>query len=415
MTRVSTKPIEIRVSQPKSAGSDDEPTFPPYDGPAFFSYGFRPFFLGAALFAGVAVPAWILIVTGAIGSNFLYAPREWHVHEMLFGFLPAVMTGFLLTAIPNWTGRTPLRGMRLVSLWVLWLAGRLVVAAPGTVPLVAAVIDASFLVVLAAIIWREIAASGSWARSPIVVLISLYAVSNILFHVLGLRGAATDVPERMALSILLLLLTFIGGRVTPAFTAEYLAEQHSTGHPASFSRFDGLSMLLALLAALAWIVQPDGQTAGALFVAAGVANLIRVARWRGWMAWGEPLVFILTVGYGWVALSLLALGSAILGVLPAANAVHVLTTGAVGTMTLAVMTRASLGHSGRARHAGPMTVVIYVLVNLGAVLRVVAPASDAPTTLTNLLLGMAAFGWSGAYLLFVLIYGPILLRPSLDE
>jgi uncharacterized protein involved in response to NO len=166
---------------------------------------------------------------------------------------------------------------------------------------------------------------------------------------------------------------------------------------------------------LAWIVQPEGQTAGALFVGAGVANLIRVARWRGWMAWREPLVFILHVGYGWVALSLLALGGAILGVLPAANAVHVLTTGAVGTMTLAVMTRASLGHSGRARHAGPMTVVMYVLVNLGAVVRVVAPASDAPTALTNLLLGMAAFGWSGAYLLFALIYGPILVRPSLEE
>ncbi|HET6679033.1 MAG TPA: NnrS family protein, partial [Nitrospira sp.] len=103
MTRVSGKPIEIRVNQP-TAGSD-EPTFPPYNGHAFFSYGFRPFFLGAAVFAGAAVPLWILILAGAIGSGFLYAPREWHVHEMLFGFLPAVMTGFLLTAIPNWTGR----------------------------------------------------------------------------------------------------------------------------------------------------------------------------------------------------------------------------------------------------------------------------------------------------------------------
>ena len=117
-----------------------------YEGPAFFSYGFRPFFLGAALFAGVAVPVWVLIFAGAIGSSFLYPPREWHVHEMLFGFLPAVMTGFLLTAIPNWTGRTPLRGMPLVSLWILWLAGRLVVAARGALSIIAAVIDAGFLV-----------------------------------------------------------------------------------------------------------------------------------------------------------------------------------------------------------------------------------------------------------------------------
>ena len=133
------------------------------------------------------------------------------------------------------------------------------------------------------------------------------------------------------------------------------------------------------------------------------------------MAWREPLVFILTVGYGWVGLSLLALGGASLGMLPAANAVHVLTTGAVGAMTLAIMTRASLGHTGRTRHAGLMTVVIYVLVNVAAILRIVSPASDAPTALTHLLLGLSALAWSGAYLLFALVYGSILVRPSLHE
>ena len=124
MTGVSGKPVEIRVSRPAAS---DGPTFPPYEGAAFFSYGFRPFFLGAAIFAAISVPAWILIVTGAIGSNSLYAPREWHVHEMLFGFLPAAMAGFILTAIPNWTGRTPIRGPFLMSLWILWLGGRLLV------------------------------------------------------------------------------------------------------------------------------------------------------------------------------------------------------------------------------------------------------------------------------------------------
>lgn len=406
------KPIEIRVSQPRAAA---EASVPPFEGPPFFSYGFRPFFLGAALFAGVAVPAWILIVTGAIGANFLYPSREWHVHEMLFGFLPAAMAGFILTAIPNWTARAPVRGTLLVSLWVLWLAGRLVVAVPGPVPVMAAVMDAAFLVSLAAVIWREIAAARIWNRSAIGVLITLYAGANILFHVLALRGTATDVSERVALSILLLLLTFIGGRVTPAFTAEYLAAQHSAGHPSVFSRFDVLSMVLVLLGAMVWIVQPDGQTAGALFVVAGVANLIRVARWRGWLAWREPLVWILSVGYGWVALSLLALGAASLGMLPAANAVHVLTTGAVGTMTLAVMTRATLGHTNRGRHADVLTAVMYGLANVGAILRIFAPATDNPTSVTNVLLGMAALAWSGAYLLFALGYGPILVRPSLEE
>src|SRR4029453_12011847 len=148
MTRVSGKPIEIRVSKPTAAGSDDEPTLPPYDGPALFSYGFRPFFLGAALFAAIAVPAWILIVTGAIGSKFLYAPREWHFYEMLFGFLPAAMAGFILTAIPNWTGRPPIRGALLMSLFVLWLGGRLMLAFPGPIPVTAALVDAAFLVAL---------------------------------------------------------------------------------------------------------------------------------------------------------------------------------------------------------------------------------------------------------------------------
>ena len=414
MTRVAGKPIEIRVSQPAGVGSDDEPTFPPYDGPAFFSFGFRPFFLGAALFAGVAVPAWILIFAGAIGSNFLYAPREWHVHEMLFGFLPAVMSGFLLTAMPNWTGRMPLRGLPLVSLWLVWLAGRLVVAAPPA-PFLAVVVEASFLVALAGIVWREIATARMWNRLPIGALISLYAATNILFHVLALRGTPTDVSERLALSIILMLLTMIGGRVTPAFTGEYLKEQRITPPPAPFSRFDGLSILLVLLASLTWIVLPDAQVTGALLIAAGVAHLVRLSRWRGWMAWREPLVFILTVGYGWVGLSLLALGVASLGALPTANAVHVLTSGAVGAMTLAIMTRASLGHTGRPRHAGIMTVVIYVLVNLGALLRVLAPATDAPAGVTQLLLGMATVAWSGAYLLFALVYGAILIRPSLED
>jgi uncharacterized protein involved in response to NO len=409
---MAIKPREIRVSQSTAA---DEPSFPRYEGPAFFSYGFRPFFLGAALFAGAAVPAWVLIFAGAMNVNFLYGAREWHVHEMLFGFLPAVMTGFLLTAIPNWTGRVPLRGAPLVWLWGLWLAGRLMVAVSAPALTIVAVVDMAFLIVLAALIWREIAAAGSWDRAPIGLLITVYAAANVLFHVLALRDVSTDPSERVALSVLLLLLTVIGGRVTPSFTAEYLAEKRSSVRPAAFSRLDGLSMVLVLLAALAWIVQPEGQATGLLFLGAGVANLVRLSRWRGWLAWREPLVFILSVGYGWVTLSLLALGGANLGLLPAINAVHVLTTGAVGAMTLAVMTRASLGHTGHPRQAGVMTVVIYALVNVGAILRVCAPASDAPNETMNLLLGLAAVGWSGAYLLFAVVYGPILVRPGLDE
>jgi len=211
----------------------------------------------------------------------------------------------------------------------------------------------------------------------------------------------------------MVLLALIGGRVTPNFTVDFLVEQGRTEQPAPFSRYDGLSVVLVALAAVLWIVQPHAVATGLMLVAGGVANLGRLLRWYGWVTWREPLVLILHLGYGWLALSLLALGGAILGLgLPTTDAVHALTTGAVGVMTLGVMTRASLGHTGRPRHAGPLTVFIYLLVTLGALMRVVGPTTGLPT---NLVLGLAAGGWSGAYLLFAAVYGPFLLRPSLDE
>jgi uncharacterized protein involved in response to NO len=393
--------------------ADQAPEIPNYKGPAFFSYGFRPFFLGAALFAGMAIPVWIVILAGVGDSTFLYPARDWHVHEMVFGFLPAVITGFLLTAIPNWTDRPPIRGLELMLLTTLWLAGRLLLAIPWFTPLVSAIVDVGFLVAVAGLVWREIAVTKSWDRAPMGVLVSLLAGANILFHVLTLSGAETDRAERMALATVMMLLTLIGGRVTPNFTEEFLSESGRAERPAPFSRYDGLSIALVAFAVVSWIVQLESIATGWMFVAAGSANLGRLARWYGWATWREPLVLILHCGYGWFALSLFILGGSILGIgLPQEDAVHAFTAGAVGAMTLAVMTRASLGHTGRPRHAGPLTVLIYMLVNLGAVLRVFGPMTGLPA---NLVLGVAAGSWSGAYLLFAMIYGPFLLRPSLDE
>jgi uncharacterized protein involved in response to NO len=384
-----------------------------YRGPALLSYGFRPFFLGAALFAGVAVPAWIWILIQAGDSALFHTGRQWHVHEMIFGFLPAVITGFLLTAIPNWTDRPPIRGVELGVLAAVWLAGRLAIAVPWPSPSLSAVVDSAFLVAVAGLVWREIAAAKSWTHAPVGGLISLYAAANLVVHVLALRGAETEPAERMALALVTMLLAFIGGRITPNFTREFLGGQGLSNQPARFSRFDGLAVVLVGIAALVWTVQPERTATGWLLLAAGLVNLGRLSRWYGWMTWREPLVLMLHVGYGWLAISLLLLGGASLGIgLRPADALHALTTGAVGAMTLAVMTRASLGHTGRPRHAGPMTVAIYVLVNLGALLRVFGPSSDLTTPVV---LGSAAACWSGAYLLFAAVYGPYLLRPSLDE
>ncbi len=169
-----------------------------YQGPAVFSYGFRPFFLGAAVFAGVALPAWVLALAGVGDLEFLYPARDWHVHEMVFGFLPAVITGFLLTAIPNWTDRPPIRGHELMLLFTLWMAGRVLIAIPRLTPLVSAIVDASFLVAVAGVVWREIAAGKSWLHAPMGGLISLLVTLGALLRVIG---PTTGLPTNLVLGL----------------------------------------------------------------------------------------------------------------------------------------------------------------------------------------------------------------------
>jgi uncharacterized protein involved in response to NO len=386
----------------------------PYQGPAFFSMGFRPFFLSAALFAGMAVPLWVFMFSGGEGLTVRYPPRLWHIHEMVFGFLPAVIMGFMLTAVPNWTDRPPIRGIELIGLWSLWLAGRLVIATPWVDASLAAVADSVFLVAAAGLIWREIAMARSWRHAPMGVLVSLYALANIAFHVLTVEGRSADLPPRMALAVILVLLTVIGGRIIPNFTEEFFEMRNRPERPAPFSRYyDGLAILLVVFSGLVWTGSPYEKATGWLFVLAGVVNAGRLARWRGWLTWPEPLVLVLHVGYAWVVASLLLFGGSLLGIgLTPADALHALTTGAIGVMTLGVMTRASLGHTGRPRHAGPLTITIYLLAFLGALIRVFGPAAGLAS---HLAMGLAAASWSGAYALFALSYGPLLLQPSLDE
>ncbi|NKB80346.1 MAG: NnrS family protein [Nitrospirales bacterium] len=397
--------VEMRHHSPKGKASSQEL--------AFFSYGFRPFFLSAALFVGVAIPIWVFIFAGSGNMAFLYAPRDWHAHEMTFGFLPCVIAGFLLTAMPNWTDRPPIRGWPLMLLVTLWLAGRLAIVLPWFSPLASAIVDAAFLVVMAGVVWREIVASKAWDRLPMGMLMSLYASANILFHVLWLSDAATNFAERMALALVMVLLALIGGRVTSGFTEDFLVQQGMAKRPVPFSPFDGIALVSIGIAAIAWMLDPQAIMTGWMLIVGGVINLVRLIRWHGWLTWREPLVLVLHVGYGWLVMALLAIGGASLGGgLPMEDALHALTTGAVGVMTLAVMTRASLGHTGRIKHAGPLTVMIYLLVNLGAILRVFGPGIDISSTIV---LGVAALCWSGAYMLFVVGYGCILLGRSVEE
>ena len=384
-----------------------------HQGLPFWSYGFRPFFFSASLFAGIAIPVWVLMVTGGYDFEGAMPQRAWHIHEMVFGFLPCVMTGFLLTALPNWTDSPPMNGVSLILLFSLWVVGRLAMSLPWFSPLHSVLVDGVFLVVVAVIVWQKIIVAKAWGRLPMGVLISLFACANLLFHELWMSQAAVDVAARMALTIIMVLLALIGGKIIPSFTEDFFSEQSIVKQPAAFSPFDGFSILLLVITGVAWMIAPEATGVGYAFLSAGVLHLVRLSRWYGWLTASEPLVLILHIGYSWLGMSFLIIGSSILGIgIEQEEAIHALTTGAVGVMTLAVMTRASLGHTGRSKHAGSLTSTIFLLVNVGAVVRVFGPSLE---WLDERSLVLAGGCWSGAYLLFAIGYGRMLFTKNLED
>jgi uncharacterized protein involved in response to NO len=279
---------------------------------------------------------------------------------------------------------------------------------------VPAIVDGSFLVVLAIIVWWTMIATRQFQLAPVAILISLYAYANVLFHLLP---GFNDLPRRFGLAVIMVLLAFIGGRVTPNFTQEYVDREGLKEKPAPFSGFDALALMIVAVAALTWTAEPRSTVTGGLLAVSGLVHLIRLARWRGWVTWREPLVVILHIGYGWLVLALLVLGGEILGSgLVQPETIHIVTAGAVGAMTLGIMTRATLGHTGRPVKASAMTVLIFALVNMGALFRTFGVSSGMSLGLSyGLALNLAAVCWSAAYLLYAVFYGSFLLNPDLDE
>jgi uncharacterized protein involved in response to NO len=384
-----------------------------YAGPALFSFGFRPFFLFAALFAGLAVPAWM----GAFAHGQVLGPggdaMGWHAHEMLFGFTGAVIAGFLLTAIPNWTGRAPVMGWPLALLSGLWLAGRgaMLLPDPGAG---GRAVEALFLLVLAAAVWREILAGANWRNLPVAGLLSAFALANLLWHSEAMGLALDGLGQRLALSALILLMALIGGRIIPSFTTNWMKKERLAPLPTPFGAFDKAVLGLTGAALAGFLVMPGKGPVGLLLVAAGLAHLARLLRWRGWQTGREPLVLILHIAYLWLAVALMLIGAAALqpGLFAGASALHALTAGAVGQLTLAVMTRATRGHSGRPLAADTVTVLIYGLIFLGALLRLVLPFTPVSYTLGASIAGLF---WAGGMLLFALAYGPMLALPRPAE
>ena len=383
--------------------------------PAFLRGGFRPFFFGGAAWAVIALLIWLLTLAGAATLPSLFEPLAWHRHEMLFGFVGAVIAGFLLTAIPNWTGRLPIAGGPLAGLFGLWAASRLAVLFSATTGMaVAALLDVGFYAVLAMLAAREVVAAGN-RNTPIVGLVLLFGIANALDHAAAAGMFADDgIGWRSGIALIIVMISLIGGRIIPSFTRNWLAKKGvREGLPGQPDLYDLVTIAGTATAMLAWVAAPDHAAAGGLLLLGSILQAVRLLRWRGFNAVSDPLVLILHVGYFWVPVGLALLAASILGApIPRSAAIHALTAGAMATMILAVMTRASLGHTGRELRARPSTVLIYILVTIGAFLRVSAPLGFFDYTLG---MEIAAGAWGGAFLVFLFAYGPILFGPRVGE
>ncbi|GAU82054.1 NnrS family protein [Bosea sp. BIWAKO-01] len=381
------------------------PRLQAYEGPALLSYGFRPFFLLAALQAGLTTLAWLLVVTGRLVLPTAFTPVDWHVHEMLFGYQAAAVGGFLLTAIPNWTGRLPVQGRPLLVLVIAWFAGRVAVAYSAVIgwPLAMA-LDALFLLLLAGAAAREIAAGRNWRNLKVVALVGLLLTANLTFHLeAGLAGSA-DFARRFAIAVVLLLLALIAGRIVPSFTRNWLAQRGPGRMPVPFGRYDKGVLAASATALGLWVALPDALATGVVLAAASALHLFRLARWAGERTWRNPLLVVLHVGYAFVPLGFALTAAASLGFVAPAAGIHAWTAGAFGTMTLAVMSRASLGHTGRPLVATTATQACYGLVLIGTVARICSALGHGPVALLHI----AGLGWSLAFLVFAAVYWPVL-------
>lgn len=379
--------------------------------PAILSHGFRVFFLCGSLYAGFSLLLWLPLFHGRIETLSAFAAVDWHIHELLFGYLSAIVTGFLLTAIPNWTRRLPVQGWRLLCLALLWLAGRVAVFVSGSTGwFAAAVIDCAYLLVLVGLAARELLVARA-NRGQFVVLgpVMILFAGNVVFHLEAHLSGISDFGRRLGLSAAIILIMLIGGRIIPSFTHNWLNRMNPGRLPTPFGRYDAATIGISVLAFAAWVFFPDAFLTGILMVAAGTANMIRLARWAGDRTIRDPLVFVLHAGYAFIPLGFALTGISVFTpvYVPQVASSHAFAAGAIGTMTLAVMVRATLGHTGHELRAGAAGSLIFAAVIAGALLRLVAVFIPSEIALLHL----SAALWGGAFITFALSFGGMLLRP----
>jgi uncharacterized protein involved in response to NO len=381
--------------------------------PAVFGYGFRPFFLLSAIAAVAVVPVWLGVLMGA-GWPADAPPRlTWHAHEMLFAFAGAAIAGFMLTAIPNWTGAAPVTGWPLSLLAVLWVAGRFALCPVSGVPSAwAAAVDLAFFPALGAAVAVPLIRAGKWRNTAFLALLALLWTGNLLFHLdwLRLLAGAAQVGTRLVVDVILVMVAVVGGRIIPTFTQNAVKRRDPRFALAPAGQLDLLAVGLTVLMLVVDLVAPNTTAAGAVATAAAAAHAARLAGWRGERALLQPILWILHLGYGWLVVGLALKAAWLLTGAPFAAAwLHAITAGCFATMIVAVASRASLGHTGRPIVAAPTTVAAYVALSAAAVIRVAAPLFGSQVALT-----VAGVLWTSAFVLFLVSYAPVLLQPRAD-
>lgn len=384
--------------------------------PVLLAYGFRPFFLLTGVYAVVLVLGWMGFLFGGWSLPLGWSPFKWHSHEMLYGLVSAAMAGFLLTAVTNWTAAPPVRGRRLLALVLLWLAGRAVMWLAAWIPAwLVALVDLAFLPVLALYLLQLLVRHQNRRNLLLVAVLALLSIGNLLMH-LGFAGGRTgllDSGEQLGFDLILLMMAVIAGRITPAFSANWLRMRG--GGPERVTRSvwtDRVALVsIALLVPLDALGAPAKMTGPTALIAA-LGNGLRLWQWAGWRVRKEPLLWILHLAYAWivVALSLRAL-ALLTGAVPDSVWQHALGVGAIGTLLLGVMTRVAVGHTGRPLKLRPFGLWIYLAITAAALLRLLVAAQAVDFRLG---LALAAFAWVLAFGLFAVLYWPVLSSPRAD-
>lgn len=384
--------------------------------PVLLGYGFRPFFLLAGLSAPALVLVWLLVLATGGWPDTAVPALSWHGHEMLFGFVTAAVAGFLLTAVPSWTGSPALKGAGLGALVALWLAGRVVLAPwSGAPPALAAAVDLAFLPALGVALALPLVRAGKIANTAFLLLLGLLTTANLLFHLdwLGVLADGARLGLALGIGVVLMMVTVIGGRILPAFTRNALKARGVTAEVTSRRCVERLTLIATVAMIPVDLILPSGLLAGAVALVAAVAHARRLAGWQTRHTLGQPILWILHAGYAWVPLALALKAAHGLGGLVDGTAwLHALTAGGFATLILAVMSRAALGHTGRPLVASRVTVASYALLLLAAALRTLAP--ELPGGAYTPALHAAGLAWVACFAAFLWVYAPVLTRPRAD-